>query len=141
MVDNDPNDSGLDLPHDARLEVLHEKKPGIPFARNRGVERALPWAEVITFVDDEAPATESWLATLVDGLNRYDADVVSRPVRSVFPPGTPAWIAEHPVFERRRRRSGEHLSETYTRNTAARREVFDEGRRSELAGVAGSCRP
>lgn len=134
VVDNAPGDSGLDLPSDARLELLHEQEPGIPFARNRGVERALPWADVITFVDDdEVPATESWLATLVGGLDHYDADVVSGPVRSVFPPRTPAWIAEHPVFERRRRRSGERLSETYTGNTAAQRAVFDGGRRFDPA--------
>lgn len=130
VVDNNPHHSRLDLPHDPRLEVIQEVRPGIPLARNRGLEQALPWADVVTFVDDdEVPASESWLLTLVEGLDRYEADVVSGPVRPVFPPGTPAWIAEHPVFERASRRSGEPLSATYTANTASRGAVFRDGRR------------
>ncbi len=133
VVDNDPGGSRLTLPDDPRVEVLHEPEPGIPFARNRGVERALPWADVITFIDDDEVPDDSWLRTLVEGLDRYDADVVSGPVRSVFPTGTPTWLAEHPVFQRRPRRPGEHLTETYTANTAARSEVFRDGRRFDPA--------
>ncbi|MEX2375593.1 MAG: glycosyltransferase [Dehalococcoidia bacterium] len=129
VVNNDPSGSELDLPSDSRLEVLHEPEPGIPFARNRGVERALPWADVIAFIDDDEAASPSWLRTLVEGLDRYDADVVSGPIISVFPTGTPTWITEHPVFQRRLRHPGEQLTETYTGNTAARSEVFADGRR------------
>jgi succinoglycan biosynthesis protein ExoM len=133
VVENVPDGSELTLPDDPRVEVLQEPEPGIPFARNRGVEHALPWADVIAFIDDDEVPADSWLRTLVEGLHRYDADVVSGPVRSVFPTGTPSWIADQPVFQRRRRRSGEHLTETYTGNTAARSEVFRDGRRFHLA--------
>lgn len=128
VVDNDPTGSGLDLPNSSHLEVLYEPEPGVPFARNRGVEQALPWADVIIFIDDdELPATQLWLWTLVEGLHHYEAEVVSGPVRSVFPLGTPDWIAQHPVFQRRERSSGEYLHETYTGNTAVRRQVFFDG--------------
>lgn len=134
VVDNHPGGSGLELPTDVRLQVLSEPEPGIPFARNRGVEAALPSAEVICFVDDdEVPSDDTWLRTLVEGLDRWEADVVSGPVRPVFPSGTPSWIAEHPVLRRPRRPSGQALQETYTANTAVRSTVFAGGLRFDPA--------
>ena len=140
VVDNDPQGSELQLPYDQRLEVLHEPDPGIPFARNRGVERVLPWADVICFIDDDESPGGSWLRDLVSGLERYGADVVSGPVRPVFEPNTPRWLTEHPVFTRPGRQPGADLRETYTANTAVRANVFRSGLRfdSEFHNTGGS---
>ena len=130
VVDNDPVRSELKLPRDQRVEVVHEPEQGIPFARNRGVDQALPWADVIVFVDDdELPVAATWLLTLVQGLEVYRADIVSGPIRPVFSGDTPDWIQRQPVFQRRTREAGEYLSETYTGNTAVVADIFLEGRR------------
>jgi GT2 family glycosyltransferase len=78
VVDNDPDGSHLDLPHDARLEVLHETEPGVPFARNRGIEEALLWAHVVAFIDDDEVADPYWLSEIARALAEHpEADVVS----------------------------------------------------------------
>ena len=129
VVDNDPDGSDLELAADARVHLVEEQEPGIPFARNRGLEEALPWADVIVFIDDDEVPTDGWLHRLVNGLDRYDADVTVGPVESVFPTDTPDWVRRNPVFQRRRRPAGALLVEAPTGNTAVRSDVFADGLR------------
>jgi glycosyltransferase involved in cell wall biosynthesis len=68
---------------------VHEKRPGVAFARNAGMARAS--GELIAFLDDDEEAPAGWLAALLAAQVRYDADVVFGPVRT----RAPDHIVEH----------------------------------------------
>ncbi|MDP8961820.1 MAG: glycosyltransferase, partial [Actinomycetota bacterium] len=70
-----------------RLEVLHEPRRGIPFARNAAVRYALSEAHYLAFVDDDEIVSRDWLDRLLDGLERYRADVATGPVLPIYPDG------------------------------------------------------
>jgi glycosyltransferase involved in cell wall biosynthesis len=126
-VNNDPDGRDLRLPSHPSIASIHEPEPGIPFARNRGVSAALPWADVIAFIDDdEVPADADWLAQLAGPLASGVADVTTGPVAPVFPPDVPHWIRRHPLFERQRHADMVELDQAYTHNAAARATVFTE---------------
>jgi len=130
VVDNNRVPAALRLPGDPRIEVVHEPVPGIPLARNRGIEQALPWADAIVFVDDdEIPAEQCWLRRLVSHLDLLGADVVSGPVLPSFPPGTPKWLRTQPLFYSPTRPTGTKLATTATNNTVCRARVFAGGLR------------
>ena len=75
---------------------LHEPRPGISHARNRGVEAAR--GEFIAFIDDdELPASE-WFEALLETQRTYHADVVLGPVRPVFDRVPPFWVATFRSF-------------------------------------------
>ena len=123
VVDNAPLQKDLRLPTD--VEVLHEPRAGIPHARNRAVEHALDLAEVLVFIDDdEEPADAGWLRGLLDGLDIYDADMATGPIRSLHDAASPAWACAHPVFNRPRFASGTQRPVAYTGNLAIRTDVF-----------------
>ncbi|WP_420863201.1 glycosyltransferase family 2 protein [Algirhabdus cladophorae] len=59
-----------------------EPEPGIPFARNAVLERALTMgADILTFVDDDERVDQGWLVALVQGLWDRDLDLVGGPLR------------------------------------------------------------
>lgn len=130
VVDNAPQGSALVLPSDERVRLVPESQTGIPFARNRAVREALPWAEVVVFIDDdEVPADQTWLRNLVDAVHTSSAAGATGPVQSVFPSGLPAWITRHPLFQRATHLTGEAVSAAYTNNLALRAEVFEGSER------------
>lgn len=127
VVDNAPSGSGLRLPADNRVILLHEPRTGIPFARNRGVSRAMGWADVIAFVDDDdLPGNADWLSNLVMTLEEHNADMATGPLKAVFPDGTPSWIRYHPIFCPRRPKHGDEVSQAYTHNLAVRADMFNK---------------
>lgn len=123
VVDNAPRPADLDLPPE--VEVLHEPRGGIPYARNRAVEHVLDTADVLVFIDDdEEPADEHWLQRLLGGLDDYDAEMATGPIRSVHDPAAPAWAIAHPIFNRPRFPSGTERPQAFSGNLAIRTDVF-----------------
>ncbi|MEI9995398.1 MAG: glycosyltransferase [Rhizomicrobium sp.] len=91
VVDNSPDGSqrqiveGLasDAAANVRLRCIHEPRPGLAFARNRGVLESN--GDFIVFLDDdEVAARDDWLAKLVCALVQTEADVAFGPVVPQF---------------------------------------------------------
>jgi succinoglycan biosynthesis protein ExoM len=131
VVDNDPAGSARDVCEAARARMrwpLHyavESRRGIPFARNRCVSEARPWADWIGFIDDDEEPAPNWLAELLRVQARYDADVVTGPVVPRFMGDVPPWASKERFFNRRRFRTGTRRDRAFTNNVVFRAEIFD----------------
>ena len=79
-----------------RIRYLHEPRPGISHARNRGVGEAT--GEFIAFVDDDELPAADWLEALLETQRTYRADVVLGPVRPVFDRVSAAWVGTFRSF-------------------------------------------
>lgn len=64
------------------VRYVHETRPGVSHARNRGVAEAR--GELIAFVDDDEIPGPTWLAEMLEAQRTYHADVVLGPVRPLF---------------------------------------------------------
>jgi GT2 family glycosyltransferase len=125
VVDNAPEGCGLDPGSEDSVQVLHEPRTGIPFARNRAVREAARWADIIAFIDDdELPEDHYWLSRLVGVLDGQAVEMATGPVRPVFSGSEPSWIRGHPLFERRRPHGRGPLRQAYTHNLAVKADVF-----------------
>jgi len=91
VVDNAPEPEARAVVAAARrpggpvLRYVHEPRPGISNARNRGVAEA--GADRIAFLDDDQRACPGWLAALDACLSRTGADAVFGPVSADVGPG------------------------------------------------------
>jgi GT2 family glycosyltransferase len=82
IVDNDPAGGargvveGLqtDWPPAGALRYIHESRPGLSYARNRGIEEAR--GEIVAFLDDDIFIDPHWLLEIVDCFARSNADCV-----------------------------------------------------------------
>ncbi|MBZ4486838.1 glycosyltransferase [Microbacterium sp. cx-55] len=119
VVDNDPAGSGEAACERDDLDIRYvvEPRQGIAAARNRGLKELLPTDEFVIFVDDDERVGEGWLASLLDCQEKFRADVVSGPVISVFPAGTPDWIIKGNFIQRARFATGAVMRSAATNNT------------------------
>lgn len=105
IVDNDPEGSAAGVlaefqdSEKIRITGLHEKRPGIPFARNCGMHHAIEGNDFFAFIDDDEYPTPIWLRNLLAVAIELYSDCVLGPVTPVFPNGTPSWIQRSRVFE------------------------------------------
>jgi cellulose synthase/poly-beta-1,6-N-acetylglucosamine synthase-like glycosyltransferase len=97
VVDNDDTASARSICEEARtwlrwsLTYVHEKRQGIPMARNACVAAA--WsADWIAFIDDDEIPEPGWLEALLRSQRVRSADVVAGPVVPRFRVDPPAWI-------------------------------------------------
>jgi len=77
------------------LRYIPEERPGVSFARNRGVLEAA--GALIAFIDDDERASEGWLERLLEPFHRFgDAvDIVAGEVDPDFgPEPRPGWLAD-----------------------------------------------
>lgn len=104
------------------IHAVLEPELGLPFARNRcgtfAVEQGYDW---LLYIDDDEQATPGWLARMVDAARSMPADVYYGRVISVYPEGTPAWMA---LPEHNKRATGTVLSKAEGHNTMVHRRVF-----------------
>lgn len=141
VVDNDPAESAREAvskPRSGRIEYVHEPAPGIPRARNRAVRVATP-AEFIAFIDDDVVPATSWLAALRATQAASGADIVTGPVRFVFPTGEPTWAQGAHCFRPRTNESVDPSTWPATNNVLIKRSVITDGNVwfDETYGMAG----
>lgn len=75
------------------MRYLWEGRPGLSLARNRGAEAAR--GKVLAFLDDDAVASDRWLAALVDAYRRRpEAWVVGGAVRLKWLSKPPGWLSK-----------------------------------------------
>jgi succinoglycan biosynthesis protein ExoM len=102
--------------------VVLEPELGLPFARNRcgitAVERGYDW---LLYIDDDEEATPGWLETMIAAARRNEADVHYGRVISVYPPGTPDWMA---LPEPNKRETGARLAKAEGHNTLVKTRIF-----------------
>jgi glycosyltransferase involved in cell wall biosynthesis len=59
-------------PADEILQILDRDRRGVAWARNEGIRRAK--GDLIAFTDDDCVPGPQWLATLINAMDRYNAD-------------------------------------------------------------------
>jgi GT2 family glycosyltransferase len=59
-------------PPDEVLQVIDHDRRGVAWGRNEGIRRAK--GDLIAFTDDDCIPGPEWLATLIDAIDRHDAD-------------------------------------------------------------------
>lgn len=107
-------------------QLLCEEEPrqGITYARNRGLERVLPAADFVAFIDDDEVPDPTWMEQLLLAQKAHDADVVTGPVRSTFEAEPPSWIRRGGFFRARAHPDGTRLQVAFTNNVLVRSSVF-----------------
>lgn len=102
--------------------VVLEPELGLPFARNRcgitAVERGFDW---VLYIDDDEEATPGWLETMIAAAQCNEADVHYGRVISIYPPGTPDWMA---LPEPNKRATGTLLTKAEGHNTLVKSRIF-----------------
>lgn len=131
VVDNDQNESARavcdDLRADTKFDLRYvvERRRGIPFARNRGIQEAQPWADYVAFIDDDEFPDPDWLDRLMAGIELFAADVATGPVNAVYESGIPNWIATGGFFDRPRYEQGAKLDRAFTNNVLISKRVLE----------------
>lgn len=135
VVDNDTTPSAQEAVRDLsedRVRYVHEPRPGIASARNRGLAETVD-QDVVVFIDDDERPHQGWLPTLVEFYRSSGAEAVAGPVLSEFDGELDPWIVAGRFFDRRRHATGTSLPVAATNNllldrafVEAQRLVFDE---------------
>jgi glycosyltransferase involved in cell wall biosynthesis len=93
VVDNAPsNDDSLHLASKFPVRYVREDRPGLDWARNRGIAEAR--FDIVAFTDDDAMVDRHWLQTIANAFS--DSEVMA--VTGFVAPSELATIAQH-VFE------------------------------------------
>lgn len=141
VVDNDTTPSAeqtvRDLDH-GQLRYVHEPRPGIASARNRGLAETAD-SEVVVFIDDDERPQPGWLAALMALYRSSGAQAVAGPVLSVFEGDLDPWIVAGRFFERRRHSTGTSLAVAATNNLLLDRAFVEAKQLSfdEAFGLSG----
>lgn len=76
VVDNAPSDdSTMHLAAQFGVRYVCEDRPGLDFARNRGLQEA--GGQIVAYIDDDARADANWLAALVQSFGEHSVDAVT----------------------------------------------------------------
>jgi succinoglycan biosynthesis protein ExoM len=96
IADNDETPSARTVVETAERNApfpvlyVHAPSRNISVARNACLNAAT--AKFVAFIDDDECASRDWLAALIGRQAESRADVVLGPVRSCYPPQSPAWL-------------------------------------------------
>lgn len=130
VVDNDPDGAAQAICQEVsshsrwELEYYIEPQQGIPYARNKCVERAISDTDFIAFIDDDEVPEPAWLEELLLVQKQCSADTVSGPVLPHFTQPIEEWKAR--FFERSRYPTGYLLKGAATNNVLVRTEIFKQ---------------
>ncbi len=122
VIDNNPTPQasavvdGIAAQAPFPVTLVHEPEPGIPHARNRGIDEALArGADWIVCIDDDEIADPDWLKRLIEAGAAYKADVVLGKLIKIYPERLPLFVlpTNYPA-----RQEGEELEVAYTHNVA-----------------------
>ena len=137
IADNDREPSARELVDDLRAQIpfpityVHAPAANICIARNACLDHAN--ADFVAFVDDDELVTPSWIMALAERAETSRAAAVLGPVRAIYGPDAPRWMAEGdfhstlPVFVNGVIRTG------YTCNVLIRWSAAYRGLRFDLA--------
>jgi len=131
VVDNDENASakevvyGLESSFPFRLYYLIEEKRGIPFARNKIIEKAIKIkATELAFIDDDEIVERNWLQALYNYYKKNDCDAVAGPVEPILPKDMAKWLKLSKYYQRRKETTGTQVSWAGTGNILFSMDVF-----------------
>lgn len=141
VVDNDEVPSAREVVEgfaSDRLRYVHEPRPGIAAARNRGLDETEA-SDLIIFVDDDESPSPGWLGHLLRARSTYRAEAVAGPVLSEFEGPLDPWIVAGRYFERLRHPSGTPVEVAATNNLLIDRAFVREHRLrfDEAFGLSG----
>lgn len=68
---------------DIGIKIIQLSKLGLAHARNEGIKEAK--GEIISFLDDDAIADESWLSNLVKSFSKSSIGIVGGPIYPIWP--------------------------------------------------------
>lgn len=129
IVDNDPAGSAREIVEAMRANVpwpiayVHEKTPGIPFARNAALDAVSGDCDFVCFIDDDETPHPNWLAKLLRVQKSEGADVVAGPVVPEYDNDVPSWVKRGGFFDRPRRPTGTSMKTAFTGNVLFRAEL------------------
>ncbi|MHA6692672.1 glycosyltransferase family 2 protein [Devosia sp. A449] len=98
IADNDHDPSARELVDDLRAQLpfpityVHAPAANICVARNACLDHAD--ADYVAFVDDDETVTPDWIMALVAQAEASGAAAVLGPVRAIYGPDAPRWMAE-----------------------------------------------
>ena len=119
VVDNDEQPTARQVVEqytsDHAVRYVHEPRPGIAAARNRGLDEAAA-SDFVVFIDDDERAEEGWLAALLATQRDYGSTGVAGAVVSVFDGPVDPWIEAGRFFRRRRHATGTRVPVVATNN-------------------------
>ncbi|HEU5047106.1 MAG TPA: glycosyltransferase family 2 protein [Rickettsiales bacterium] len=144
VADNDDwpsaRDWVMEIAAETGLQIVYIHAPArnISTARNACLDAAT--AHLVAFLDDDELATEQWLVSLVNIMQRENADVVLGPVLAVYPDECPAWMRQGDFHSTRPTYQGSAITTGYCGNALLRREapaVFGKRFRADLGRSGG----
>lgn len=99
VVENDPEPhftgrAAEEVKTELALPVFfyHERRKGIPFARNRALDAALEHdPDWVALIDDDERAEPDWIVKLLDACRTFNAEVANGPVRRIYEKPAPHW--------------------------------------------------
>lgn len=105
VIDNDEAESARTVVSEAPFPVRYvvERERGVVAVRNRALDEAAGNDLAVFIDDDETPADAQWLLQLLRARERFDADVVAGPVRTVSDEPLDPWIVAGGFFARAHR--------------------------------------
>jgi len=113
IVDNDNMATAKDVVNACRelfscnIHYLVEENRGIPFARNKVIEKAIELeASELAFFDDDEVVQSDWLDKLYSAYKHFGCDVVTGPVVSTYPENAPTWALTGKFYEGKRFETG-----------------------------------
>ena len=96
VIDNNSNDNTRAITEalinisPVKIRYVPEKRQGLSFARNTGIENAE--GEIVAFVDDDIDADQNWLAAMVMAYKDSQVACAGGPLRAVWPSERPEWL-------------------------------------------------
>jgi succinoglycan biosynthesis protein ExoM len=124
VADNDPLGAAESVVENYAVKseiptrYYHEPVKNISLARNKAVSQAR--GEFILFIDDDEIASRTWVATMVETINKYQADCVFGRVIPIFGNNAPDWIKGNYLYHRPCGRTGTTTKSGRTSNAIVR---------------------
>jgi succinoglycan biosynthesis protein ExoM len=134
VVDNDQAESAKEVVAafaDAgavSVKYCQEPRQNIALARNLAIENAE--GDFACFIDDDEFPIKSWLLTLYQACQRYNADGALGPVKPYFEENTPKWVIKGKFYDRPTYPTGLVIDwrKGRTGNTLLKKELFADGK-------------
>ncbi len=97
VVDNASSDSTASIAQAYGVQLIHEPKKGVVWARNRGFDNAR--SELLVRLDADTLVESNWLEKLVNGLGQYQAASGSAQFYDTALPSMDNWLLKRFFFD------------------------------------------